>query len=266
MEIRIVNYKYDISKSADYDAYHKMCKKLENNGFEIFSCLATTADYRSDDMPEIQNLHPKHLWDNQFNTKEGFRVFDWYEPIFVNRSFKCGYYITVDTKVALDEFRKKFVKCGYCGCMEHDDGQILHRRCLGSEYLEEKDIHRCFFQPVLGKKRDYPNLPEYKDAYAIAQADAKIIRAKEQKKRLIAQGKQILKDATKKCQEIREEAKIKNEICQHSLDPHNLINYGKNGGWVFGWYKPMTQEQSEYIRSLPLTFNYTIKMQDGTTR
>jgi len=66
-------------------------------------------------------LNTDYLYDNQWLTPDGPRVFDSHEVIYPNKDIKEGYYLVITDEIRA--LRHNRLRCGYCGHQE-DEGDL----------------------------------------------------------------------------------------------------------------------------------------------
>lgn len=96
----IYYYRFDIGEPAQRAAYKALCKVLKDRGSVKFDSIS----------PDHSDLYKKAIkprdgmltrvllnWvtDNQWNTADGLRVFDWSEAIYPNKDIKEGAYLEI---------------------------------------------------------------------------------------------------------------------------------------------------------------------------
>lgn len=124
-------------------------------------------------------LDDTHLFDNQFNTTDGRRLFDWYTRLITVQtragvaSSGCGHWLDTESLETLNELRRARYQCGYCGHQTDTpaatDGWC--HKCLGSPYLEGKDLHLLQLLPVLTEaERSESVPPELMEQYQAVRA------------------------------------------------------------------------------------------------
>jgi len=99
-------------------------------------------------------VDPQHLFDDQVNTTCGVRIHDWADYMSINRRCRWGHYII--NLEELNEYRRQFFKCGYCGHMDQTGGWCP--KCRGSEYLEENH-YPLLWMNALATEKVQPEVP-----------------------------------------------------------------------------------------------------------
>lgn len=138
-------YHFDISTPegrADYDALRG---RLEARGLECFESWGGKGHYSPfKDKAGAIELETRYLFDNQWNTACGLRVFDWAQDAtgagLLPRHIKRGHYL--EQTDAMRAARRDTVACGYCGKQRPAlDAPAFCPCCVGSEYLKRDDLH-----------------------------------------------------------------------------------------------------------------------------
>ena len=126
MKTVLHSYKFDIRNEAEYAEYNALHSMLRAAGLECFRALAQSPigkeiNHRALDGKEVE-LETKHLFDNQWNSapgtggsENGWRLFDWCEPIYPNANLRTGYWLEQTDE--MKAIRSNTAKCGYCGAM-----------------------------------------------------------------------------------------------------------------------------------------------------
>jgi len=90
-------------------------------------------------------LNTENFFNNQWFTVDGLRVFDWNEPYRDHERRQnpklpyFGYWLELSPEaVAL---RENTYVCGYCGHHHDDLGKGFCTDCLGSDYLNERELY-----------------------------------------------------------------------------------------------------------------------------
>ena len=182
------------------------------------------------------HVETDHLFDNQSNTKEGFRIFDFADysrnPHVANTRY--GHYIeNIDE---LEAARAKRSKCGYCGHSEDDADGEWCPKCRGSEYLEPSNYRLLQMLPVSSRaKRDAePPADVIADIEKQQMAGAKL-RAE---KKIAAKIAKLEQDQLNAAHEI-EFIRACVELGFHTTLLDNLIYYSHTNKFCFGWRKPI---------------------------
>jgi len=213
-----------------------------------------------DALPETQTIEKKILFSNQYNTEEGYRIFDWKESIVPNRRFKIGYYLTGDIDALNEAKRSQFV-CGYCGHRTDDAEKEFCDQCLGSPHLKESELHLLRMRSIadddignnrdpLSKSEESSLLPQYVEAQTKSNAE------KNKKKRL-----EIVEKCDKSIQSATDERDGLLWLIDNGKNIENVIFYKHSGVFSFGWREPLSasvcSDVLDWISEFP--FPYEIK-------
>jgi hypothetical protein len=259
IQINVVRY----AMQANDPAYKALRKTLAARGLRE---MQVWHDGKGGPPEGVHHVETQHLFDNQSNTKEGFRVFDWYDGLSPNCSFRTGHYIADDAGfAALQELRRNTNRCAYCGHQEAAArGLVFHLDCLGSEYLERKDLHMIRMVCVAdGFNAALPELTEAETAHLLPQyKEAQLHGNNARSKARIAKKRADLKA---KFEKETENAKAEFEgftwLMDHGVNIDNVIYYSHTGRFCFGWRKPIDSAlYSELCEILcEFCFDYDIK-------
>lgn len=224
-------------------------------------------------------LETSFLFDNQWNTapiegisKPGLRVFDWAEDYMaqgMRQSIKRGHYLDITDEMR--EIRRNVHKCGYCGAHEPAaKGYVFCPHCIGSEYLEAKDLHLTRMRPVDGSfGAERAPLTEAERAHLLplyreAQLHGHTVR---DKARIAKARADVITSCNKQTRSAMAERDGMLWLMDHGVRTDNVIFYSHTGRFGFGWRKPV---DAEYLSALldiisEFPFPYDIKCADGRT-
>jgi len=248
IKVTVNYYRLDTSKVDQCKEYNELKTRLKKEGYKLFDSISMTSyDAKVKFFNDIRNktfeVDTNYIFDNQFNTVKteshsGYRLFDWKEEIYPNKSIKEGYFCTGIE--ALNELRQKTYHCNYCG-KQYNENIGYCKSCLNSQYLEENQIHLLEVTEI-GKK--YKNtktskalLKEYNKVQKIARLK-KLEESKAQK--LDSIKKDIAASKTK--------YKIFKEIIKLNVSIDNVIYYKHNDSICFGWRTPLQITEIEIIK------------------
>ena len=246
---------------TDDDEYKAIAAEMKERGIEHFNVWHT----RDDSAVEAGTYHieKKHLFNNQSNTVEGFRVFDWYDgmPNMDNRKCRIGHYIKAGPGWdALMELRRNTNRCGYCG---HEEaaakGLVFCDRCIDSEYLTEKDLRMTRMRACSeGHAYTSPDLTEAERAHLIPLfKHAQLHGATERgKARMIKKREEIRVTYDKAIKNAETEFGGFSWLLDRVLLADNCIFYNHTGRFNFGWRKPYTDEEAAELRAQLADFKY----------
>lgn len=219
-------------------------------------------------------LETQHLFADQWNSgplgdfETGARLFNAVEYVYKNKSIKSGYWL--DQTPEMREILRNTHKCGYCGKQEPAaKGYVFCPHCMGSEYLERKQLHLTRMVSVCDT--DKPRaplteaeaahlLPIYKEAQLRGVTERDKARIAKQRAAIAAEFERAVRKAT-----------IKRDgfttLMDLGLKTNNVIYYDHTGVFSFGWCNPVDEsivsEILDVISEFP--FPYEIKCADGRT-
>ena len=154
MKVTLIKYRLDISNESEGLEYMRICAAAKKLGHKLFDSISSRNYKYYEKLPVEQTIETEFLFDDQYNTVEGFRIFDWAESIYRNRNIKEGYYIATGIE-ELTKLKASQLKCGYCG-KRYDKSKtslIYCNSCLDSKHLEEKDLPLLRLQTLTGEKQ-----------------------------------------------------------------------------------------------------------------
>lgn len=253
IKVKLNKYHLDVTDSDDAKTYSSIQKEALGLGYKLFDFIAMGIESKLDDMPEDQTIETNFLFQDQYNTVEGFRIHDWSETIYHNKSIKKGYYLTGDIDL-LKTAKDNQYACGYCGA-RYNGAATPHfcNKCLDSEYLTEDNFHLLRLLPI-SSTEDRPQLSDIesipiKTAFLEGRKKFKL----KQLERLKAKANKVLDDANKQCARVVYEAKAKAAFYTIGYDPSNLIYYDHTNEWCLGWRNPISEdEKSEFLEACDL--------------
>ena len=141
MKAEIKHYRFNISCPKQDKEYRKLRNKLRKT---VKKAMPHMGPCKLRDVTEV-TLDPKYLFDNQWNTKEGYRVMEWQYSVHENKDIKEGYYLVLPKEAV--ELRERKRKCGYCGKLSDTEG--VHLDCAKSEYIDIKTLHLAYFGKII---------------------------------------------------------------------------------------------------------------------
>ncbi len=241
VKIKWFNNKKEAKEAKEY------AKKV---GLKEFNVLAFQAN---DGRPKegIHEIELKHMFDNQYNTKGGLRIFE-YRDILENTNYReinQGYYISEGIE-KIRAYQKTITRCNYCGKQYINSTQEYCTACRGSEHLEEDNYKLLRITSLLDKQISDKPLPKdvIKDIEK-QQKSARLERIETDKIRFIDKQKKDLA-----------ESKVKfagfEEIVKRGLDYKNCIYYGGESGFCFGWRDSIKENERKVIENKMQGFPY----------
>jgi len=273
IKAKIYFYRYDISKKDEKKAYlkemetakvfsgwtspntlHYINFSYESNKEFNEKLKGLTIKNLSGEVKKegIINIETKHLFNNQFNTQEGFRLWNWRENIFLNKDIKEGYYIEMP-KEYFNLLENTF-SCGYCGKQYTREEKIKKDlsfcdACLGSEYLKEDDLFLLRLKRINDKTERLPlndcdneiltdiNLKEFERLNKI--------RKKENIKRIKAK---LTKERKENIANSENEYKGFMWCLNKGIETDNLIYYNHTKTFCFGWRDKLNFEKEQQLK------------------
>jgi hypothetical protein len=259
IEIQIETYRFDTSKQDDKIKYEMLVTQLKARGLKLLDYIQDPRTYHTTDKhieSGIYHVETKHLFNNQYNTEEGFRVFEWSEPIFPNRHIKEGYYIT-----DCEEFQKirglqnTIHKCHYCGKQyEINTKNGYCDSCFDSQYLRLSRLHLLELTPISEDYR-HNKVPKYIiDRYNNEQRAARLKRAQKDKADML----QSLKN---KVIEAQKEYDIHVFLIENDIDIDNVIYYSRSKTVCFGWRDSLSSEEQQELKTKLENISFPYKYQ-----
>lgn len=262
-------------ESASHPGYRAMVREIEANAdgrghwINVWGGNEKTDDSKAGTSETVE-IETDHVFENQANTADGRRVFDWYEE-YRTDGIKRGHWLEITPEIA--ELRRSTLKCRHCGHQygpHHDPiPGAFCTACLDSEYLKPDDLPLLRLSPVIDSKADVPPLTEAERAdlmarYVERQTSGDDSRAKKKRDK---QRADVLAKFEKETAAATEERDGMLWLWDHGVSLDNVIYYNHTRQFSFGWRSPVAPEvKAELIRLLQgFSFNYQIKTTDGTT-
>lgn len=276
MKTTIHTYSFDTRDENDKAAFAELEKKLKAQGLKCFETWGGGSHYFGIPNNKTVELETEHLFNNQWNTApiegdekapEGRRVHDWAQDYPVNFSahVKRGHYL--EQTPEMNEARRNRYACGYCGKQEPaQKGYDFCPHCIGSEYLEQKELYLLRMQSVASKKDRKPLteaeaarlVPLYIEAQTTGHTEA-------DKKRI----KKEVDDLHDEYHKTTKNALTKRDgflwLIGKGIKTDNVIYYDHTNVFSFGWRKPVSNEVRDMLLDIisDFPFAYEIKCEDG---
>ena len=210
------------------------------------------------------NLEVQHLFDDQWNSEEGLRLFNKVEFVWPNKGILEGYYLRQTPEMIA--VLQGTARCGYCGHQTTVGEKGFCDKCLGSPYLKETDLNLLRMEPIelpeyrtKGAKKSSKvkpltesELAELMPKYIAAQAG---LKAKEE----AATRKALLRDYEK--ESLTAETKYKGTlwILDAGVSIENVIFYPHEMMFAFGWRNPLSEAVKEAITKKMEGFPYSYR-------
>lgn len=210
------------------------------------------------------NLETQHLFDDQWNTVEGLRLFNKVEFVWSNKGIAEGYYLRQTPEMVA--ILQGTARCGYCGHQTPVGEKDFCDKCLGSPYLKETELNMLRMKPIelpeyrtKGAKKSSKvkpltesELAELMPKYVAAQAS---LRAKEE----AATRKALLRDFEKETSIAETKYKGTLWILDAGVSIENMIFYPHENTFTFGWRNPLSEAVKEAITKKLEGFPYTYR-------
>lgn len=183
MKTQLHTYRFNLANVEEREPYIQLCNKLKNTPGRgrWMNCISTT---RKDCPAGEVELEESFLFDNQWNTESGFRVFDWYEEFYPqNRLIKDGHYLDITQEMI--DIRNNNCVCGYCGEKYPTGQQEFCNKCLSSSYLKEDDLPLLRLVPISSKNEKRKPLTEAEREFLMngfVEGQTNIAKEKQEKK------------------------------------------------------------------------------------
>jgi hypothetical protein len=257
METTITSYYFNTSHPEEATAYKRLAAKLRKTNGKCFISWGNGSHYEpawAEGVPVT--LETKHLFENQWNTAPGgvagnFRVFDWAEDYLPNKKIKRGHYLAITPEMTAA--RGHTVACGYCGHQEPDTTAApFCSRCLGSEYLAEKDLHLTRLIPVSDKSDRAPLteeeasvlVPRWREAQGLGKQSREAAQLSKRRQAIAA----LVPDAESKAAASIQAARIETDALSWLMDRgfleiENVIYYTHTARFGFGWRNALSPDQ-----------------------
>lgn len=228
IQAKIVNYRYDLTIKSDKLEYEKLSNQLKKQAYKLFDVIEFE---KYKEVPENVTIKTDYLFNNQFNTEEGYRVFLWKESIDCeNRKIKRGHYMIYNPEL-MQAIQDQF-SCGYCGKRYFKPEQKFCNACFDSEYLSEKDFDLLQLLPVASDSNTERQLSE-QEKISIKNLRLNTVTPK-QKENLDRQQIEIEKEYYKKINHAEQEYKIKFALNALKIDCKNYFYYAPDDSLKIG--------------------------------
>lgn len=269
-------YRFDISDEAQAQAYKDLLDgTLKKIGFPVRTMgyptdynVAIFRDKIKSANGKVIELETDHLFPDQWNAKEpSLRLFNWAEYRWPNASIKEGYWMEQTPEMA--EVLRNTHKCGYCGQQEPAaKGHVFCPQCLGSEYLQKKDLHLTRMVAVRDTNNSRAPLTEAEEAHLVPQWREAQIHGKTQrdKVRIAKQRETLKKDYAAAVRIAWIEFSGKAWLMDNGISIDLAIYYSYRDIWTFGWSSKLDKELCDDLLKVlvDFPFKYEVLCNDGT--
>lgn len=259
IKVTLKQYSFDTNRSPeDRKAYENLVKDLKARGLKCFSAIGNRGEQLNGEF----EIETKILFDNQYNTVEGVRIFEWREPYDINHTgIKVGYYIDSDIS-ELREAQNTQYKCNYCGRRYSlaelpDSGYCT--ACRGSEYLTPKEYKLLKLTPVVESNPEFDEVPES------VISDIKAVQKEARKESAQQTLESALNSAQKTFDDSVKSARLMHEATLWLVEQgfgeyaDNLIYYNHNDRFCFGWRNSLSSTDPILDVLTEFPFDYDIK-------
>lgn len=255
-------------ESAAHPEYKAMVRRIEANadgrGHWINSWDGKGKRSGEPGTSEAIEVETQHIFNNQWNTADGRRVFDWYEE-YRRDHIKRGHWVEITPEMA--QARRDTLKCGYCakhyGPHHEPAPGPFCVACLDSEYLKPEDIHLLRLLPVIEPQPERAALTEDERAalmpeYIRRQTTGDDSRAKKKRDK---QRADVLAKYEKETVNATTERDGMLWLWDHGVSLDNVIYYDHSGKFSFGWRSPLSPEVKSALLDLlcEFPFDYEFK-------
>lgn len=254
MKTTLKSYCFNIRNPEEAAAYEALRAQLAATNGECFETWGGKGSHYDaawlDGVPV--ELETTHLFGNQWNTAPAevagnLRVFNWAQDYpagnLTNKSIKRGHYLVIT-----DEMRAALhnnVKCRHCGHMEPAAaGHEFCPKCIGSEYLTEKDLNLTRMMrvddnsraPELTEEEAADLLPRWRVAQGLGKQNREALALSKRRQKIAG----LVAEAEAKAAKNIEQAKIETAALTWLMDNDyrdidNVIYYSHTDRFGFGW-------------------------------
>ena len=213
------------------------------------------------------HLETKHLFEDLWNTVEGFRLHNKAEFEWPALHIKEGYYIRQNPQMIA--ILQGTAKCGYCSHQAPVGEKDFCDKCLHSPYLEVTQLHLLRMEPIEApERRTGETLKIPRSARPLSEAELAVIMPRyieaqtkvrqEKEKELRAT---IKRNLEQKIELAETDAKGMLWLLDAGISVENLIFYPHTKTFCFGWRQPVSEEvRAELVEKLKqFPFDFEIK-------
>lgn len=216
-------------------------------------------DFQYKNMPDrIYHIELDHVFSNQYNTVEGYRVFEKCTCVYYNGNKKIkghGYYIS-DGIEKIRDYQKDLTVCHYCGTQYYKSDVAWCEKRRANEYLEPKNYHLLKLTNIHDKYAPI-DIPIPEDILT----DIKTKQTQATKIRLEKKIQYAFTDlAKRKIALEKEEIFLRRLIPEYYPDIDNVIYYNHTDTFCIGWRKSLTDEEKKHLNEVTKNWPYTITL------
>lgn len=290
IKAELVYFYIDVSRPEGRKAYAELCEDLKEIPFKKWVTQGRfpngTTNYGLhkfiDSLKEKLDIHlswedsqvfnreihleTDHLFEDQWNTAEGFRLhnkaeFDW--PALHIRE---GYYIRQNPQMIA--VLQGTAKCGYCNHQAPVGEKDFCNKCLHSPYLDESSLYLLRMEPIEKPERRTGKFMKASQRAPLTQEELAIVmpryveaQTKVQQKREKELRAAIKRDLEQKVELAETEAKGMLWLLDAGISVENLIFYPHTKTFCFGWRQPVSEEvRAELVEKLKqFPYDFEIK-------
>ena len=279
MKTKIHTYSFDLNDPAQREPYIQLSERLkaEVKLRQRGHCMNVIAGYDAEarkwgevvkaaESAGVLTLETKHLFDNQWNSVEAGRVFDWYEGInFENRLLKFGHWLEITPEMMA--VRRNTVACGYTGQQFPADCGMTFNTTpagLGSFGLKESELSMLRLLPVWpeGVRRKELTAAEREELLPLYIAARQEGQAKQRAK----QRAEVEAEYVKDCALAEMEHKGKLWLLDRSMTLENVIFYNHTARFSFGWRTAYGPKSAAALADALKGFPYAFDIQTEGTK
>lgn len=274
MKTKIHTYFFNLANASEREPYHQFKARLSaecKSGLRghCLNVIAMPSNEERTHQGLVKDaeaagsltLETECLFNNQWNSVEAGRVFDWYEGInHENRLLKFGHWLEITPEMIA--IRRETLKCGYTGQQFPASAGLVFNttpEALGSCYLKEEALHLLRLAPVCVDHKPRAKLTEAEretllPLYLAAQT-------KTQGKAREKQRAEVAEEYEKDTKLARMEYEGKVWLLDHGVNLENVIFYNHTARFSFGWRNAYGKAAAEAMRNAiqGFPFAYDIK-------
>ena len=291
IKAELVYYRINTSYPEGRKAYAELCETLKEIPFEMRRTAGSfpngTTNFAlhefTDSLKKKLDIHvttetcqifsreigleTKHLFEDQWNTAEDFRLNNKAEFEWPALHIKEGYYIRQNPQMIA--VLQNTTKCGHCGSQAPAREKDFCDKCLSSPYLGVEHLHLLRMEPIedpgrrTGKPLKTPRSakPLTEDELAVilpryTEAQTKLRQKKEAEVRA-----EVVKEFDKEIELATTKRHGMIWILDAGISTDNLIFYPHTKKFTFGWRNEVSDEvKAELVEKLKdFPFKYEIK-------
>ena len=263
MQTRLTYYYLNVSKPDDRAEYLALLDRMAKDPDRGPVFCAWGSKWKAHPHNEVEEieLDTGHLFDNQWNEAgdKGRRLFEWYEEYVDNKNIHLGY--VMDLTPEMLEAKRNRYRCHFCAFQIDNPKVEFCPSCLGSQFLEEKDLSLTRLTPVT---ESYSKAKVPADRYVEYRAEqirCRRIRLRERK----ANNR---KSAERKLELAQIEFDGFTWCLDNGIDTNDLIFYSHTERFCYGWHDGLDDvrysEAEEKFKGFPYAVD--LKRKGGTVQ